>query len=91
MILDKDLVLGFAVDTWTPKPDCVTCMEAKQTEEPYNKHVERQTKLGELTHMDLWGKYEIRSINGHQYYILFVDDASRYMTTHFLKGKNEAT
>lgn len=90
MLLDKNLVLGFAVDMWTPKPDCVMCMEAKQTEEPYNKHVEQQTKPGELTHMDLWGKYEIRSINRHQYYILFVDDVLQYMTTHFLKGKNEA-
>ena len=89
-LLDKDLVLGFNVDTRTPKPDCVACTEAKQFEEPYNKKATRQTKPGELTHIDLWGKYEVTSINGHQYYALFVDDASRYMTLRFLKGKNEA-
>ena len=67
------------------------CTEAKQTEEPYNKDIIRQMKPGELTHMDLWGKYEIMSINGHQYYALFIDDASCYMVLHFLKRKDEAT
>ena len=90
-LLEKGLVIGFTVNTRTPKPDCVACTEAKLTEEPYNKKVERQTKPGELTHMDLWGKYDIMSINGHQYYALFVDDASRYITLHFLKRKDEAT
>ena len=79
------------MNTRTPKPDCVACTEAKLTEEPYNKKVERQTKPGELTHMDLWGKYDVMSINGHQYYALFVNDASRYITLHFLKRKDEAT
>jgi hypothetical protein len=73
---EKNLVDGFNVDTNTPIPDCVACTEAKQTEEPYNKRENRQTMPGELTHIDLWGKYNITSINGHQYYILFVDDAS---------------
>jgi len=34
---DLNLVDGFTVDMRTPKPDCVTCTEAKQTEEPFNK------------------------------------------------------
>jgi hypothetical protein len=44
-------------------------------------------KPGELMHIDLWGKYDIKSINRHQYYTLF---ASHYMTLKFLKGKHEA-
>jgi len=40
--------------------------------------------------MDLWGKYNIMSINGHQYYLVLVDDMTRYMTIYFLKGKHEA-
>jgi len=38
----------------------------------------------------VWGKYEISSIGGHQYYHLLVDDATRYVTMYFLKGKHEA-
>ncbi len=73
---EKNLVYGFNVNTQMPKPDCVTCTEAKQNEEPHNKEINRQTKPGELTHIDVWGRYEIASINGHQYFILFVDDAT---------------
>ena len=40
--------------------------------------------------MDLWGKYDVTSINRHQYYLLLVDDATRYVTVYFLKGKHEA-
>jgi hypothetical protein len=89
-LLEANLVEGFKVDTQTPQPDCVACTEAKHAEEPYKKKVNRDTMPGELTHIDLWGKYDVTSINGHQYFILFVDDTTRYMTTHFLKGKDEA-
>jgi hypothetical protein len=41
-------------------------------------------------HIDLWKKYDIASINGNQYYILFVDDARKFVTVHFLKKKDEA-
>jgi transposase InsO family protein len=41
--------------------------------------------------MDLWEKYDITSINGNQYYLLMVDDATRYTTVKFLKMKSQAT
>src|SRR6266436_6007296 len=40
--------------------------------------------------MDLWGKYDVTSISGHQYYLLLVDDATCFVTVYFLKGKHEA-
>ena len=89
-LLEEKLVDGFNVDICTPKPDCVACTEAKLAIEPYKRSNDRHTTPGELTHTDLWGKYDTKSINNNQYYILFVDDASRYMTTKFLKGKDEA-
>jgi hypothetical protein len=89
-LLKDHLVDGFNIDTRTPKLDCIACTEAKQRVEPHQKIVNRHTMPGELTHIDLWGKYDVTSINGNQYYILFLDDASRYMTTRFLKGKDEA-
>ena len=85
-----NMVDGFTVDLNSSMPNCVACTEAKQTVEPYSKHHERHTEPGELTHIDLWGKYEVTSINGHQYYIVLVDDASRFVTVDFLKGKDQA-
>ena len=90
-VLDKNLVEGFNVNTSTPKTDCIACTEAKQFIEPYGQHSERNTEPGDLTHMDLWGKYDTSSINGNHYYILFVDDSARYITTEFLKEKSDAT
>ena len=58
--------------------------------EPFSKSAEQKTEPGELTHIDIWGKYSITSINRNQYYILFIDDAERFTTTEFLKGKGEA-
>ena len=63
---------------------------SKGSEEPFQKQSERKTVPGKLTHIDLWGKYSVVSINGHQCYIVFVDDAGWYITINFLKGKNQA-
>ena len=89
-MLDKNLVKGFNVNTRTDKPDCIACTEAKQSVEPYDQHTENETEPGDLTHMDLWGKYDTASINGNRYYLLMVDDSSRYVTTEFLKEKSDA-
>ena len=35
-LLDLNLVDGFTVNAKIPKPDCIACTEAKQTEEPFN-------------------------------------------------------
>jgi transposase InsO family protein len=40
--------------------------------------------------MDLWGKYEINSINGGRYYIPFVVDYSRHISVRFPKANSEA-
>ena len=87
---DLNMVDGFTVDTRTSKPDCIACTEAKQTEEPFNKMSNRVTKPGELTHIDVWGKYSVKSIHGNQYYTIFVDDAGRFTSVKFMKLKTEA-
>jgi len=85
------MVDGFDVDARTPKPDCVACTEGKLTVKPFDKSAMRAKDVGQLTHIDLWGKYDKTSLHGQQYYILFVDDASHYMTVKFLKAKSQAS
>jgi hypothetical protein len=77
-LLDKKLVEGLNIDEHTPKPNCVACTEAKLHAKPFPKETRRTTEPGELTHIDLWGKYAVKSINSNEYYLLFVDDAKRY-------------
>ena len=69
------MVEGLEVNMNTPKLDCVACTESKQNVEPFPKVTNRNMQTGDLNHIDLWGKYSIRSINGNQYYIMMVDDA----------------
>ena len=90
--LQEDKLLnGFTVNVNTPMPDCTSCIKVKQLVKPYAKWSEHTcTNKGKITHMDLWGKYDIMSINGHQYYLILVDDAMWYITLYFLKGKHEA-
>jgi transposase InsO family protein len=84
------MVEGFNVNTETPKPDCIACTEAKQHVEKFLNATHQNTKLGELTHIDLWGKYTIKSINNNQYYLLFVDDTTRHIMVDFIKEKSDA-
>jgi len=90
-LYDKLLVDGFVVNLSTKKPNCIACTKAKMTVMPYGPSAKRYTKVGELTHIDLWGKYNKASIHGNYYYLLLVDDASWYTTVAFLKEKNQAT
>ena len=83
------LVNRFNVDTHTLKPDCIACMHAKQHEE-LNKMATKQVEPGELTHIDLWGKYALRSLQGNQDYIVFVDNAGQWINIDFLTEKNQA-
>jgi len=89
-LLDENLVKGLVVDTQSPKPDCTACTEAKQSEKLFSVSTRRTTRLEELTHIDVWGKYDVASINGHQYFVLMVDDATYHITVEFLKTKDQA-
>jgi hypothetical protein len=75
-LFDKQLVTGFNVDCESTFSDCEACTEAKQLVIPFNKTVDHNAEPGELTHINVWGKYSVSSINGFQYYLLMVDDTS---------------
>lgn len=79
------------MDMKSLKLDCIPCIEVKLFEAPYSPASGVETKIGELTHIDLWGKYNIKSIHGNQYYLLLINDATRYITIEFIRKKNQAT
>jgi len=89
-LLDNQLVDGLQINMHLLKPDCIACTEAKLSKAPYGPASGRQTRIGELTHMDLWGKYDVASIHSNQYYLLMIDDTTWYITVEFLKTKDQA-
>lgn len=40
-------------------------------------------------HSDIWGKAPIFSMGGALYYVLFVDDYSRYTWTYLLRSRSD--
>ena len=73
-----------------PNPDCVTCTEVKLSKAPYGPALVKMTKVGELMHTDIWGRYEKNSINGNHYFLLLINDTSQHVTIKFLKTKDQA-
>jgi hypothetical protein len=89
-ILRQHLADSFLVNISSSMLDCVAYTEAKMTTSPYGPSEKCFTHVGELTHVNLWGKYDKASIHRNLYYLLLVNDASQFITVKFLKSKTQA-
>ena len=58
--------------------DCVSCQLGKQLALPFNTNESVSTDIFELIHSDVWGPSSVSNIGGSQYFVVFVDDYSRY-------------
>jgi len=77
-LYEKNLITGLDIDLQSPRYDCEACTVAKQNVTPFPKDSEtKPTKPGEVTHMDLWGKYSYQSIHSNYYFHTFLDDSTR--------------
>jgi len=67
------------------------CLTAKQTHVPFPKVVRwRATKALELVHIDLCGPITPRTVGGNKYFMLLIDDFSRWSYVYMLKTKDQA-
>ena len=91
IIAQKNLAEGFEVDTTIASRTCDACIQAKQTVRPFPQEAEGRSKIpGERIFSDVWGKARTRSLEGAEYFISFIDDATRMVTVMFMKVKSEA-
>jgi hypothetical protein len=72
-------------------PQCESCLLGKARKGAVPKHSNfKASRPGELIHSDLCGPINPVSIRGFRFFMIFVDDYSRYVTVFPLKQKSEA-
>ena len=70
-------------------PSCDACSKSKSHRLPYAQSIHRTFKPLEIIHSDLWGPSPIVSHLGHRYYVIFIDDFTRYTWLYPLKLKSD--
>ena len=68
--------------------ECETCIISKSKRKNYPSSANRAKRAGEIIHFDV-GVINFVSVQGNKYYILFVDDFSRYNTLYCIKKKSD--
>ena len=69
--------------------DCVSCQLGKKPVLPFNTNESISTDIFDLIHSDVWGPSPISNIGGSQYFVVFVDDYSRYSWIFHMKHRSE--
>lgn len=80
---------GITMEKNAEHSDCIACIKSKTTRRHFASSNSHAQKVGELVHSDL-GFINVEAIhNGATMFVLFVDDASRYITVFLLNRKSE--
>ena len=69
--------------------DCVSCQLGKQPTLPFNTSESISTDIFDLIHSDIWGPSSVSSIGGSRYFVVFVNDYSRYSWIFHMKHCSE--
>ncbi|CAI7737323.1 unnamed protein product, partial [Closterium sp. NIES-54] len=74
-----------------PALTCVPCVEGRQRAAPHSSEFPPTEAPLQTLHMDVWGPARVRGQGHERYFLLVVDDYSRYTTVFPLRGKGEVT
>lgn len=68
---------------------CSTCLQGKQTRQPFKHTGTRASSLLEVIHSDVCGPMEEKSLGGARYYVTFIDDYSRKVFVYHIHSKSQ--
>ncbi|CAI7895794.1 unnamed protein product [Closterium sp. NIES-54] len=74
-----------------PTPTCVPCVEGRQRATPHSSAFPPTEAPLQTLHMDVWGPARVRGQGHERYFLLVVDDYSRYTTVFPLRSKGDVT
>ncbi|CAI7824900.1 unnamed protein product [Closterium sp. NIES-53] len=72
-------------------PTCVPCVEGRQRAAPHSSEFPPTEAPLQTLHMDVWGPARVRGQGHERYFLLVVDDYSRYTMVFPLRSKGDVT
>ncbi|CAI7860235.1 unnamed protein product, partial [Closterium sp. NIES-53] len=72
-----------------PAPTCIPCAEGQQSAAPHSSSFPPTEAPLQTLHMDVWGPARVRGQGHERFFLLVVDDYSRYTTVFPLRSKGE--
>ncbi|CAI7870141.1 unnamed protein product [Closterium sp. NIES-54] len=72
----------------SPAPPCIPCVEGRQHAAPHSSFPPTTAPL-QTHHMDVWGPARVSGQDRERYFLLVVDDYTRYTTVFPLRSKGE--
>ncbi|CAI5938620.1 unnamed protein product [Closterium sp. NIES-65] len=74
-----------------PGPSCVPCVEGRLRAAPHSSQFPPTEAPLQTLHMDVWGPAPVRGQGHERYFLLVVDDFSRYTSVFPLRSKGAVT
>ncbi|CAI7825100.1 unnamed protein product, partial [Closterium sp. NIES-53] len=75
----------------SPAPPCLPCAEGRQRAAPHSSSFPPTTAPLQTLHMDVWGLAHVSGQGRERYFLLVVDDYTRYTTVFPLRSKGEVS
>ena len=86
--MSPDEFKGFCIKDFL----CDVCERAKHKRGTYSsQNIERRKHLFHLLHLDVWGPAPSPDLHGFKWFLIIVDDFSRFTWTYLLRHKSEVT
>ncbi|CAI7880566.1 unnamed protein product [Closterium sp. NIES-53] len=73
----------------TPAPPCLPCVERRQRAAPHSSSFPPTIAPLQTLHVDVWGPARVSEQGRERYFLLVVDDYTRYTTVFPLRSKGE--
>ncbi|CAI7784512.1 unnamed protein product, partial [Closterium sp. NIES-53] len=75
----------------SPAPPCLPCVEGRQRAAPHSSEFPPTTAPLQTLHMDVWGTAPVGGTDKERYFLLVVDDYTRYTTIFPLRRKADVS
>ena len=69
---------------------CESCLLRKMTKPSFTEKDERASDILDLVHTDVCGLMSTSTRGGHQYFIMFTNDLSKYGYIYLMKNKSKS-